>query len=310
MPKVSILIAARNAEATIVRTLDSLREQTETDWQAIVVENGSIDSTLAVARGFAETDSRIHVESREGGTAASARNAAAALAEADWLLPLDADDFLAPAALEAQLAFIAGHPGYSMYLWGQTLCLPGGEERPAPAYRGAGVREYGFKDLAFQRAHIGASLFWRKGLFDRLGGYREFYAEDYDLVLRAAMSGAVALRNPERLQFYRVGAGSKTGSGFDKHAESIRAVIADAESHCSEGPNGCRQVLAAARREFTSAQARDEFRTRLTVGDTNSLRGVYLQALDRERSWSDKWLWAAPAALLWPRLVRPFLGRG
>ncbi len=100
-PLVSILIPAYNAEKWIASTIESALAQTWLDKEIIVVDDGSIDQTRAIAKNF--ESSIIKVISQENRGASAARNAALNLAKGDFIQYLDADDLLAPDKIERQL---------------------------------------------------------------------------------------------------------------------------------------------------------------------------------------------------------------
>jgi hypothetical protein len=92
--EVSIIIPTFNSADTIDKALQSVVEQTFHNWEAIVVNDGSTDDTITIVQQFARQDSRIRLlnQSRQG--ACAARNAGIASAQYDWLLFLDADDWI------------------------------------------------------------------------------------------------------------------------------------------------------------------------------------------------------------------------
>ncbi len=100
-PLVSILIPAFNAEEWIADTLRSAIVQTWDCKEIIVVDDGSSDRPLAIARQF-ESDS-IRVVTQENQGAAAARNKAFSLSQGDYIQWLDADDLLARNKIEKQL---------------------------------------------------------------------------------------------------------------------------------------------------------------------------------------------------------------
>jgi glycosyltransferase involved in cell wall biosynthesis len=110
VPLVSVVTAARDAEATVARALESLLAQTFRDWEAIVVDDGSSDGTAAVASEFLERDSRIRVLRRRPAGVSDARNAGVEAAKGRWLLFLDADDWLLPEALQRLTEVAAADP--------------------------------------------------------------------------------------------------------------------------------------------------------------------------------------------------------
>ena len=104
---VSVIIPACNAAATLPATLDSLRQQTSPHWEAIVVENGSTDTTAAVAAEYCARDPRIRLHVMAGQGVSLARNAGLELAHHEWVLFLDADDWIAPSHLERMTGVLA-----------------------------------------------------------------------------------------------------------------------------------------------------------------------------------------------------------
>lgn len=102
--KISVIISAYNAAATIGDTLASVRAQTHRDLEILVVDDGSTDATASIIRRHAAEDGRIRlIEQTQDGVAA-ARNAGIAQAQSDLIAPIDADDLWRPHKLERQLA--------------------------------------------------------------------------------------------------------------------------------------------------------------------------------------------------------------
>lgn len=100
MPRFSIILPCYNAAALIGATLDSLRAQTLTDWEAICVDDGSTDATRAVIAAAARADPRIRLATHGGKGPSSARNhGARVLARGDILAFCDADDLWVPEKL-------------------------------------------------------------------------------------------------------------------------------------------------------------------------------------------------------------------
>lgn len=91
--RVSVIVPARNAEATIGETLESLQAQVFEDWEAVVVDDGSTDSTATLVDEMTRADSRIRLIRLASGGVSMARNAAIREARFDYLLFLDSDDW-------------------------------------------------------------------------------------------------------------------------------------------------------------------------------------------------------------------------
>jgi len=109
-PLVSILIPAFNAESSIAETLTSAISQTWPRKEIIVVDDGSKDRTLEVARRFESSGVKVVSQPNQG--AATARNNAYSLSKGDYIQWLDADDLLAPDKVSNQMKAVAavGNP--------------------------------------------------------------------------------------------------------------------------------------------------------------------------------------------------------
>ena len=101
-PLVSVIVPARDAGPTVVDTLESVRRQTVTDLEVIVIDDGSTDDT--VARVARVTDPRITLASFPGAGLPTARNRGIARATGEYLAFLDADDQWTADKLESQVA--------------------------------------------------------------------------------------------------------------------------------------------------------------------------------------------------------------
>lgn len=93
---VSVIVAAYGQEEYLAETIEALHAQTFTDWEAIIVDDGSPDGVACIADTFARKDDRIRVLRTANGGVSVARNRAAAVATGKYLLALDGDDLIAP----------------------------------------------------------------------------------------------------------------------------------------------------------------------------------------------------------------------
>src|ERR1700719_2926400 len=100
-PLVSILVPAYNAQQWIADTLASALAQTWPKKEIIVVDDGSTDRTLQVAKQFASKTVRIITQANQG--ASVARNTAYSLCQGDYIQWLDADDLLDPDKIQRQM---------------------------------------------------------------------------------------------------------------------------------------------------------------------------------------------------------------
>ena len=107
--KVSVIIPCYNAAPYIQRTIASVQAQTISDWEMIIVDDGSKDNSVSTIQEIAKTDSRIHLIEKENGGSASARNMGLQYAIGEYIQLLDADDMLAPDKFEKQIALMESH---------------------------------------------------------------------------------------------------------------------------------------------------------------------------------------------------------
>lgn len=99
-PKISIIIPMYGVEKYLRRCLDSVLNQTFTDWQAICVDDGSPDKSGEIAEEYAERDERFVVLHKENGGLSDARNYGMPHATGEYIMYLDSDDFIHPQTME------------------------------------------------------------------------------------------------------------------------------------------------------------------------------------------------------------------
>ena len=134
MPElVSILIPVYNAEEWLSATLRSVSSQTWPRWEAIVVDDGSTDNSLSIARSF--ESKRIKILSKGNQGACAARNCALRHAQGDYIQYLDADDLMDANKLEVQVKRLESEPSRTVAAcqWTRFYHQVGdGPHRPVP----------------------------------------------------------------------------------------------------------------------------------------------------------------------------------
>ncbi len=101
MPVVTVVVPSYNAEKYIIETLDCLKNQTLSDIEVLVVNDGSCDSTEQIVSKYCESDSRFRLINKENGGVSKARNKGLSEALGKYILFLDSDDLLTAESLEA-----------------------------------------------------------------------------------------------------------------------------------------------------------------------------------------------------------------
>jgi len=118
LPSVGVIIPARNAAPTLRATLESLISQTVLPDEVILVDDGSTDDTVAIARSF---DLPISIVTAGGHGSAAARNAGLAMCTSELVGFLDADDLWMPTKLESHARALRDDPAscgaYSLVSW-------------------------------------------------------------------------------------------------------------------------------------------------------------------------------------------------
>lgn len=96
MPKVSIIVPVYKAEKYLNRCIDSILAQTFTDWELLLIDDGSTDRSGDICDEYAKKDTRIRVFHKENGGVSSARNLGLDSAQGEWVTFIDADDYILP----------------------------------------------------------------------------------------------------------------------------------------------------------------------------------------------------------------------
>ncbi|MEZ5857109.1 MAG: glycosyltransferase family 2 protein [Hyphomicrobiaceae bacterium] len=249
-PSVSVVVAAFNAAPTIARAIASVRAQTLADWELIVVDDASTDSTAEIVGGFAEAAPRIRLITMAVNQGQStARNAGIAAARGQWVAILDADDAYEPdrlatlvsAATAQGLDLIADNQliydaplgvisrtalptvcDESWSLWNDPVCYP----------HVLTLVDY------IANSRIGRPFVWgllkpvfrRQFLLEHSLAYQPAYrmSEDFLLLCEALIKGARAAVHPAPLYVYTTSRGDISGkaSGFSTSTYTPAATLA------------------------------------------------------------------------------------
>lgn len=106
---VSVIMPVYNAESSLRASIESVLSQTYTDWELILVNDGSTDGSGAICDEYAEKDGRVRVVHKANGGVSSARNAGLAAAKGFYISWLDSDDCFKPTILEKLLLALRAH---------------------------------------------------------------------------------------------------------------------------------------------------------------------------------------------------------
>jgi glycosyltransferase involved in cell wall biosynthesis len=204
---------AYNVEPYVGESIRSALAQTYTDFELIVVDDGSKDGTADVVRQRAREDPRIHLVQQANRGLAGARNSALRAARGAFIALLDSDDLWEPDFLAEQMAILEARPDVDI-VTGNGWCLGGAQHgqlarpfpdpRPAPDLASIIGDEWSVFIMSVFRRHVYTTI----GPFDE--DMRS--NEDYDFWLRAAFAGCTFCRNDRPLGHYRVRTDSLSAS--------------------------------------------------------------------------------------------------
>ena len=185
-PLFTVVIPVYEGAGVIERSVRSVLAQESTDWELVVVDDGSRDDSAAVARRTADGDPRVKFVTQPNRGRSGARNAGAAVAAGEYVVFLDADDEVRPDWLSRMGA--AGGPAQAelIHCGGSRLSADG-----TPPRRVRSVR-YGAL-FAYQFGPFRSGMFAvRTARFREVGGFAEdmVYGENYELGLRLAHAAA------------------------------------------------------------------------------------------------------------------------
>jgi glycosyltransferase involved in cell wall biosynthesis len=208
MPTISVIIPAFNAQATIKETIASVQAQTFSDFEIIVIDDGSTDNTLKILQQI--TDSRLRIFSYSNGGTAVARNRGISQATGDYIAFLDADDLWTPNKLERQLQALKTHPEAGVaYSWTYFLDEIGNKSYAdtSTSYEG-----YVYAYLIVTNfLHNGSNPLILKQAIDTVGLFDQALhpCEDWDFYIRLASIYPFVLI-PEPQVVYRQARGTAT----------------------------------------------------------------------------------------------------
>lgn len=202
MTKVSVVMSVFNQERYLSTAIDSILNQSYTDFEFIIVNDGSTDSSNEIILGY--KDKRIGLIQQENSGLPAALNMAISKAKGDFIARMDADDIAHPSRIEKQIEYLNQNPGVdligsSVRLIGEEGELFGVEDVPT---RPEDIN----KCLTYRCIVYHPTFFFKKEVFKKVGGYRKEFinAQDYDFLLRARSKSITMANQADYLLDYRI----------------------------------------------------------------------------------------------------------
>ena len=215
MPEVSVIMPAYNAEAYIREAVDSILAQTYSDFELIILDDGSKDSTADIIESY--NDSRIRLVKKDNEGVAATLNRGIQLAQGEFIWRHDADDISLPNKLHREISFLKDHPD-CLLVATQVAFMT---ERSRIAWNKKQPKDQWFGNVPFQWVAFedfdpfspithGTALIRMKA-FEKAGHYRKQFitSEDIDMWLRMMDFGPLAVLN-DCLSLHRISGTSAT----------------------------------------------------------------------------------------------------
>ena len=218
-PMISIIVPCYNQAKYMREALDSVLASTLSDWECIIVNDGSKDATLDIAREYETKDPRFIVVDIPNGGLANARNVGIQHSHGKYILPLDSDDKIGDKYIELAVAHLEKHPETKVVCCKCEYFGDVNGEFTLPTYS--------YDKLLWQNLFVATSVY-RRSDYDLTSGYNTNMRhghEDWDFWLSLLKPDDKVYRIPETLFFYRKH-GVSMVSGTNKNlSETNRQLV-------------------------------------------------------------------------------------
>ncbi|NLT72664.1 MAG: glycosyltransferase, partial [Chloroflexi bacterium] len=193
-PTVSVIIPTYNRCSYVQQAIDSVLAQTHTDYEIIVIDDGSTDGTGEALRE--RYGDRITYEWQENQGESVARNRGIALAQGEYIAFLDSDDLWLPEKLEKQVAYLEEHPDAGA-VFAEAWIIDGLGQRVSDRRASTGITldDLSLEGLCFEDCLLlPSTVVLRKALVAAAGGFdvEIHHGEDYEYFARVRLLGSFA----------------------------------------------------------------------------------------------------------------------
>lgn len=219
---VSVICTVKNGEQFIAETVESIQRQTFSEWEMIIVNDGSTDDTAQILEKLSMEDTRLRILETTGIGRGRALNVAIEQASGIYIANIDADDPAHPERIERQVDLLEKRKDIAC-LVSQSVMLQGKSVVEWSTIGDASLTPITAVTL-FKRNPINhSSLFIRKSTLQKIGGYDEAreLLFDYELWLRLVTRGHLIYETSERLASKRL----HDGQSYEKH-KRLRYLLA------------------------------------------------------------------------------------
>lgn len=201
VPKLTVLMPVYNGEKYLREAIDSILRQTFTDFELLIINDGSVDSSVKIVESYQDQRIRL-IHNEKNLKIVASLNRGLDLARGEYIARLDCDDVAMPTRLEKQVLFLDNNPKVAMLgSWAEEIDSAGRVVSFISFPTDALILRW---RLCFCNTFIHSSIMFRKAAIAGLGGYSEEfpYAEDYDLWAKTGCNQELA-NFPEALVRWR-----------------------------------------------------------------------------------------------------------
>ena len=187
-PFISVVIPAYNAAAFLPEVIQSVIDQSYSEWELLVIDDGSTDNTATLVNQYSESDGRVRLISKENGGVSVARNLGAQLAKGELIAFLDSDDLWLKDKLSVHVDYMKSHPQVGVSFSRVELIESDGSTTNKLTDNIVDTLKP--QDLFYSNPTVTTSnLVIRKSVFQELDGFDASmqYNEDIDLLFRLAI---------------------------------------------------------------------------------------------------------------------------
>ena len=280
-PAVSIIMPAYNVERFVGEAIASVRSQTFSDFELVIVDDGSTDATAAVIERHAHVDHRVRLLCQANRGLSAARNVALQQARGSYIATLDSDDAWVPSFLAVQVAILERRPEIDIVTanaWFRGGAFSGRTAGPCPDPR----PDPDLRQLLEDETAVFIMSVFRRRVYETIGGFDEAFRsnEDYDFWIRAALAGFRFARNDTPAAYYRRRDDSVSADEV-RMVTGILRVYAKTRAALAHRPAEL-AILDAQVERFETEQLAAEARYALHTGNHAAVQ-QYLTALHRRR---------------------------
>jgi len=208
-PIISIVVPIYNTEAYLAETIESVLAQSFSNWELVLIDDGSTDGSSLICQAYSDQDKRISYHYKPNGGQASARNLGLKLSKGEWIAFLDADDLWLPQKLEHQLKEIEERQPDFLYALGYFYYPEKEEKLEAYDWVSGEMSGDDFFHILYESCAVNTNtVMVKKSLLHEVGSFNEDPilrgTEDWDLWLRIAKNVKNVYGSPNRDVYYRI----------------------------------------------------------------------------------------------------------